>query len=119
MDRKLLVVDVYPGENPSATSNGTLNKSQIIHHPSNPFAADLMNESFDPEEKPSASVQLSAEERSELFADTGCTQNAMIAVMGYNPQDDKRICKFYDPATGGCFKGGKCRLEHVAKLEGN
>lgn len=91
---------------------------RMIHLPSNPFAADLMNDNVQPAVQSVASVQLTADERSELFTDTGCTQNAMVAVMGYSPQDDKRICQFYDPKTGGCFKGGKCRLEHVAKLEG-
>lgn len=81
-----------------------------------------MHQHLDPETtKPAVttpSVQLSAEERNELFADTGCTQNAMVAVMGYNPQDDRRICKFFDPKTGGCFKGAACRLQHVQLMPG-
>lgn len=44
------------------------------------------------------------------------TTNALVAVTGYAPHDDERICRHYDPATGGCFKGGACRLEHVAPL---
>lgn len=47
------------------------------------------------------------------------TSNPLKAILGYVPQDDKRICKFYDPATGGCFKKGHCRFEHVEKIEGS
>lgn len=117
----LLCVDIYAADVVTTVqSNASPPNHSTVHHPSNPFAADMLNDNVEAEAttKPTASVQLTEEERKELFADTGCTQNAMIAVMGYNPQDDKRICKFYDPKTGGCFKGGKCRLEHVAKLPG-
>lgn len=59
-------------------------------------------------------------QRDQLADTTGSddagTSNAMVAVTGYNPQDDARICRHYDPTTGGCFKGAHCRLEHVAIL---
>lgn len=59
------------------------------------------------------------EQRKILYEEPLGTDNAMEAVMGYNPQDDKRICPFYDKKINGCFKGAKCRLEHVEKLKGN
>lgn len=52
----------------------------------------------------------------ELYEEPLNTTNVMKAVLGYVPKDDKRICPFYDPAVQGCFKGSRCRLEHVAKL---
>lgn len=33
------------------------------------------------------------------------TSNALKAVLGFIPTDDKRICRHYDPKLGGCFKG--------------
>ncbi|XP_011185418.2 uncharacterized protein LOC105213982 isoform X2 [Zeugodacus cucurbitae] len=41
------------------------------------------------------------------------TTNAMKAVLGYNPKDEKRLCRFYDPRIGACFKGANCRQEHT------
>lgn len=46
------------------------------------------------------------------------TTNAMKAVYGYDPQDDRRLCPDYDPKTGRCWKGNTCKLEHAAKLKG-
>lgn len=37
--------------------------------------------------------------------------------MGYIPKDDKEYCKFYDPKTLGCFKGGHCTKIHLPKDE--
>lgn len=53
----------------------------------------------------------------QLF-DNDCpsTTNALVAVTGYAPRDDARICRHYDATTGGCFKGGACRLEHVPPM---
>lgn len=48
-----------------------------------------------------------------LFEQPLNTSNAMVAVTGYEPKDDARICKFYDPSTGKCFKGNSCKFEHV------
>lgn len=33
------------------------------------------------------------------------TSNAVKAVLGFIPKDDKRLCRHYDPKLGGCFKG--------------
>lgn len=46
------------------------------------------------------------------------TTNAMRAVYGYDPQDDRRLCPHYDSKTGGCWKGNSCTFEHASKLEG-
>ncbi|XP_058832619.1 uncharacterized protein LOC131690695 isoform X2 [Topomyia yanbarensis] len=58
---------------------------------------------------------LTQEERAILYEEPESTTNAMKATMGFVPQDDRRICPFYDPTREGCFKGTSCRLEHVAK----
>lgn len=44
--------------------------------------------------------------------------NPMKAIMGYAPTDDERICKFYNPKTGKCFKGNNCSFEHVQIMKG-
>ncbi|XP_036334099.1 uncharacterized protein LOC118744841 [Rhagoletis pomonella] len=56
---------------------------------------------------------LTPEEMDMLAEEPLNTSNAMIAVMGYNPKDEQRICRFYNPKTGACFKGANCRLEHT------
>lgn len=53
-----------------------------------------------------------------LYEEPETTTNASKAILGYVPRDEKRICQFYDPKTGRCFKGNACRLEHVAPLKG-
>ncbi|CAD7011593.1 uncharacterized protein LOC101453621 [Ceratitis capitata] len=56
---------------------------------------------------------LTQEEMDMLAEEPLNTTNAMTAVLGYNPKDEQRICRFYDPKTGCCFKGANCRLEHT------
>lgn len=46
------------------------------------------------------------------------TTNAMRAVYGHDPTDDRRLCPHYDPQTGGCWKGNTCTYEHAPKLSG-
>ncbi|XP_058444573.1 uncharacterized protein LOC131426134 isoform X2 [Malaya genurostris] len=58
---------------------------------------------------------LTQEELAILYEEPESTTNAMKATMGYIARDDERICPFYDPSIGGCFKGAGCKLEHVAK----
>ncbi|XP_050099983.1 tudor domain-containing 6 [Anopheles aquasalis] len=41
------------------------------------------------------------------------TTNATKALLGYVPQDDVKICKYYNPQTKQCFKGSNCRQRHV------
>lgn len=65
-------------------------------------------------------TQLTKEEMDILYEEPEMmTTNAMKAVHGFEPQDDKRNCPHYDPRTGRCFKGNSCRLEHVPTLMGN
>lgn len=61
---------------------------------------------------------LSAEEREQLFEEPRNISNVMKAVMGYDPKDNERICQFFNPETGKCFKGNNCRLEHVQIMKG-
>lgn len=61
--------------------------------------------------------ELTQEELDELYEEPLNTENAMVAIMGYEPQDDRRICRFTDPKTNACFKGRHCKLEHTTKLK--
>lgn len=45
------------------------------------------------------------------------TENAMIAIQGFSTRDDDRRCMHYDAETRGCFKKGRCKLNHVPELE--
>lgn len=45
------------------------------------------------------------------------TNNPQVALQGFQTRDDNRLCKFYDPEIGGCWKGGRCKLRHVAELK--
>ncbi|SPP75651.1 blast:RING finger protein 17 [Drosophila guanche] len=40
------------------------------------------------------------------------TSDPLMAVLGFRPTDEQRICRHYDPELNGCFKGGSCRLAH-------
>lgn len=42
--------------------------------------------------------------------------NAQVAVQGFRTKDDDRRCMFYDSKTGGCFKGGRCKLQHLPDI---
>lgn len=58
---------------------------------------------------------ISKEELEILYEENLSTSNAMKAVMGHDPRDDKRICRFYNSNTGVCFKGSNCKLEHTLR----
>lgn len=59
------------------------------------------------------------EQRKELFEEPEMqTMNALKAVVGYVPTDEKRYCRYYNPITNGCFKGSKCLLLHAPAIEG-
>jgi Tudor domain len=45
------------------------------------------------------------------------TGNAQVAVQGFSTRDDERLCKFYDPTIGGCFKGGRCKQRHRLEIK--
>ena len=45
------------------------------------------------------------------------TENPLLAVQGFITRDDNRLCKFYDPNIGGCFKGGRCRQRHRLEIK--
>lgn len=69
--------------------------------------------------KVNAGIELSQEERKILFEEPQMvTTNALKAVAGYVPKDEKQICKFYNSTTGHCFKGNSCHLIHVPTLSG-
>ncbi|CAH1179302.1 unnamed protein product [Phaedon cochleariae] len=54
-------------------------------------------------------------ELEEFLQDTDTLEtadNVNEAVMGYDPQDEVRICRFTKP-DGSCFKGKHCKLDHT------
>ncbi|KAM8713833.1 hypothetical protein ACLKA7_014060 [Drosophila subpalustris] len=59
-----------------------------------------------------STMKLSQREMEMLEYNVPSTCDAVKAVLGFNPTDDMRICRHYDPKTGGCFKGSNCRLLH-------
>lgn len=62
--------------------------------------------------------EITEEQRQIFYEEESSTTNALKAVLGYEPKDEKRICKHYDPKTGRCFKGNSCPYEHVKLMEG-
>ncbi|XP_073844253.1 krimper [Musca autumnalis] len=100
-----LVVE-FTTDNELETSTTNLNALQIDTNPfrqAKPVAAA----------KETTPKELSKEELEILYNDPlMCTSNALTAVMGYNPKDEKRLCRFYDPKTGACFKGSTCKQDH-------
>lgn len=66
------------------------------------------------EEAPKVSNTIfTAEEVEELYEEPLATSDALVAVQGFSTKDDAQLCKFYDPNTGGCFKGAKCKQKHL------
>lgn len=64
-------------------------------------------------------IQLTKEELAMLYEEPELiTTNALKAVSGHVAQDERRICPFYDPKTGACFKGNSCHLLHMPMLQG-
>lgn len=102
--------------------NPSLFKTPVNHGMSNnfPVQSNVASNQFElMPEQPSNQFELTPEQLRELNEEPLNTENAMVAVMGYNPQDDKRICKFYNANTNECFKGAHCKYEHVQKNKGN
>lgn len=64
---------------------------------------------------PPQKKDLAPEEIATLYEEPLDTDNAMVAVLGYNPTDDARLCKHYDARTGSCYKGTNCKFIHKAK----
>lgn len=71
------------------------------------------------ETKDTSELEISMEHLKELLDKEEPTNfDAQVAVQGFHTRDDDRRCKFYDPKTGGCWKGGNCKLEHVPEIDG-
>lgn len=97
-----------PNHTHTATTSPANGVSGFQPKPSNPFI-DMIN----------GDNTLTKEDIEVLYEEPLNTENALEAVMGYAPQDEKRICKFFDPKTNACFKGANCTLEHTTILKGN
>uniref|UniRef100_A0A1I8NQ49 C3H1-type domain-containing protein n=1 Tax=Stomoxys calcitrans TaxID=35570 RepID=A0A1I8NQ49_STOCA len=101
-----LIVDLV-SEEMSKPDRNPIAQSDNIRKETNPFReATAKKGKRSPKE-------LTEEELQMLHEETPCTSNALTAVMGYNPKDEKRICRFYDPKTESCFKGATCKQEHI------
>lgn len=109
--------------NPNNGNNGTFKKMKMTNNSS----PDISNHSNGPVENlndtiefstPKRQIDLTPEQLKTLYEEPVTTENAMVAVMGYDPQDDKKICKFYDATINGCFKGFNCNKLHIPKLAG-
>lgn len=102
IENNILVVDIM--DNFDVESQKNTSDEHIVDNVTNEIKSERRNK-----------LQLTEEELEMIYEEPFNTSNAMKAVMGYDPQDDKRICRFYDPSTGGCFKGVNCRLEHTPR----
>lgn len=106
----------------SSSSSSSTGKTVI---PKNPFLLDNevpslkqdVSEAGAAEKVMKKGFTITEEERELLFEETETTDNALKAVMGYIPQDDARLCKFYNGQEGSCFKGVHCKLVHQKPLE--
>lgn len=99
----------YNGQNSESESN-------INHHQTSDSAG--LGDQPSNESARNTVFVLSAREREELYEEPANTSNVMKAVLGYDPMDEKRICRHFNPNTGRCFKGNNCRLKHVAIMKG-
>ncbi|XP_070496143.1 uncharacterized protein [Chironomus tepperi] len=79
----------------------------------NDEVAQSFDEKLKIEESPAANSIFTADEMKELYEEPLATTDALVAVQGYSTKDDAELCKFYDPKTGGCFKGSMCKLKHL------
>lgn len=72
----------------------------------------IMNIVTDDSEHPELDVYLQDVDALET------ADNINEAVMGYDPKDEVRICRF-TKSDGTCYKGKNCKLEHVPLSKGN
>ncbi|KAG5685112.1 hypothetical protein PVAND_014309 [Polypedilum vanderplanki] len=75
------------------------------------------NEVSDDEEIEISGIKTTKKQWNQFMEDPFNTNNASIAVQGYITNDDKEMCKFYDPKTGACFKGVNCTKVHLPELK--
>ncbi|XP_017093354.2 tudor domain-containing protein krimp [Drosophila bipectinata] len=61
---------------------------------------------------PRTSVKVTEEQMAILNEIEEGTSDPLKALLGFHPTDEQRICRHYDPALNGCFKGNTCRLVH-------
>lgn len=69
------------------------------------------------QEQPLDTNFMTEQEKELLNVDLN-TSDAEVAVYGFKPSNEEaRLCKFYDPKIGGCFKGGRCKFRHQLRVE--
>ena len=104
---RLLVVNVWP------SPDFILLESRDNDHKS--FAAEELTLKDD-EKRPGQEL-FTVKELEILDEEPLNTGNPLIAVQGFVTHDDDRLCKFFDPDTVGCFKGGRCRMQHRPEIK--
>lgn len=65
----------------------------------------------------SSEGELTSKQVEIFYEEPSNLDDPLLAVQGFKTHDDDRICKFYDPKTGGCFKGWHCKLRHVSGIK--
>lgn len=95
---------------------------------SNPFNNPELLEQIDipeeileepPREYAISREKMTAEEREMFDEEPKNFTDPLKAVLGYHPKDEEKYCRFYDPVTGGCYKGGQCTYYHYPELKGD
>jgi hypothetical protein len=86
----------------------------------NPFINPEMLKAIEMETKREYAIsreKMTAEEREMFDEEPQSFDDPLKAVLGYHPNDERKFCRYYDPTTGGCFKGGLCTLHHLPDLK--
>lgn len=105
-------------DNSDNHSDNTIKTNTTEYSRTNPFLSDLCADMKISEEV-KVKEELNNNNDMDDFLDDEQTEtsNAMVAVMGYDPKDEARYCKFYNQEEGSCFKGASCTFIHQKPLE--
>lgn len=111
VEEDLIVVDILPFD-----SSQSWDEEQAVEEIKQ-FAAEEAVPRFPVTNDLVATKDTMAPREREIWEEeTPNTSNPQIALQGFQTKDDDRLCKFYDPEIGGCWKGGRCKLRHRKEL---
>lgn len=92
----------------------TLNLQDISS--TNPFLSEIKG-ILEKQKKFGINKETLTQEQLDIFAEEPLsTENPQLAVLGYDPKDDIKNCRFADN-NGSCFKGANCKLRHLPSIE--
>lgn len=113
--QKYLKVDIFPFDDELSNSVPEINEPDEV-----PEITEEEPEATEEADQPNGGVNRAnmTEKQKEMWdaEPDEDTSDPQIATQGFKTVDDDRICKFFDPEIGGCWKGSRCRLRHVTTL---